>query len=103
MAGTDGFTTDTHQIRQHADYLGGELHDGLSQVVEASQVSIGVESLGVLCQAWSFIFSEEHEEAKRLVAKLPELMTMDAECLRQVAQVYEETEDINLAVFGKGQ
>lgn len=100
MAG-ESMETSAAEIRQHAAFVGGPIHDGLVQVVDASKVSIGADVMGVLCQAWSFIFQEEHEQAKAAVAKLPDLLMMDADCLKTIAEAYESTEDLNRSMFGQ--
>lgn len=88
-----GLGTTPEDLEAHAKLLDGTLAPDLQEAVDAAgQVKLGAESMGVICQVYSFIFDDELETAKDMLTKLPQVMEAASEQLRGSAGDYRNTD-----------
>lgn len=90
-----GFAARSEAIAAHGKQIVGQLSPSLQQVASASQVSLGPAVMGELCQMWSFIFNDELDDAKALLAALPKAFEATGDELCSTAETYQQTEDGN--------
>lgn len=96
---TSGFNTRAETVAAHGKMLVGQLSPSLQEVVAASQVNLGPNVMGELCQVWSWIFNEELDDAKALLAALPTAFESTGENVRSTAETYQHTEEGNRAAL----
>lgn len=94
-----GFAAQSEAIAAHGKQLVGRLSPSLQEVVSASQVSLGPTVMGELCQRWSWIFNDELDRAKLLLAELPKAFEATGDSLCSTAETYQQTDDGNHASF----
>ncbi|SMD19404.1 hypothetical protein [Lentzea albidocapillata] len=92
-----GFAAQSEAIAAHGKQIVGRLSPSLQEVASASQVSLGPAVMGELCQAWSWIFNDELDKAKLLLAELPKAFEATGDGLCSTAETYQQTEDANRA------
>jgi hypothetical protein len=92
---TSGFQAQSETIAAHGKQIVGQLAPSLQEAVSASQVSLGPSVMGELCQAWSWIFNEELDEAKALLAALPKAFEATGDELCSTAETYQQVEEGN--------
>ncbi|MDX8146049.1 hypothetical protein SK854_28335 [Lentzea sp. BCCO 10_0061] len=92
-----GFAAQSGAIAAHGKQIVGRLSPSLQEVASASQVSLGPNVMGELCQAWSWIFDDELDKAKLLLAELPKAFEATGDDLCSTAETYQQTEDGNRA------
>ncbi|MFI6097788.1 hypothetical protein ACIA8G_19695 [Lentzea sp. NPDC051213] len=90
-----GFQTSAETVAAHGKMLVGQLSPSLQEAVSASQVSLGPNVMGELCQVWSWIFNEELDDAKALLAALPKAFEATGDELCSTAETYQQAEDGN--------
>ncbi|SDP20990.1 hypothetical protein [Lentzea jiangxiensis] len=96
---TGGFQAQAEAIAAHGKNLVGQLSPSLQEAASASQVSLGPAVMGELCQRWSWIFNDELDKAKQLLAELPKAFEATGDSLCSTAETYQQTEDGNRASF----
>ncbi|GLY48925.1 hypothetical protein [Lentzea sp. NBRC 102530] len=94
-----GFAARSEAITAHGKQLVGRLAPSLQEVASASQVSLGPNVMGELCQVWSFIFNDELDKAKSLLAELPRAFEATGDSLCSTAETYQQSDDGNRASF----
>ncbi|WP_309110917.1 type VII secretion target [Saccharothrix sp.] len=88
-----GFKTSKADLEDHAKLLDGTLSSEVREAVDAAgQVKLGAETMGVICQVYSFIFNDELDTARDLLAKLPEALDATGAELRASANLYDTTD-----------
>ncbi|WP_439663775.1 hypothetical protein ACSHWB_21440 [Lentzea sp. HUAS TT2] len=92
-----GFAAQSEAVAAHGKQIVGGLSPSLREVASASQVSLGPTVMGELCQVWSFIFNDELDKAKLLLAELPKAFEATGDSLCSTAETYQQTEDGNRA------
>ncbi|GAB2859309.1 hypothetical protein [Lentzea nigeriaca] len=90
-----GFQTQAETVAAHGKMLVGRLSPSLQEAVSASQVSLGPNVMGELCQAWSWIFNDELDNAKNLLAALPKAFEATGDELCSTAETYGQVEEGN--------
>ena len=90
-----GFSAQSDAIAAHGKQIVGRLAPSLQEVASASQVSLGPNVMGELCQAWSWIFDDELDKAESLLAELPKAFEATGDELCSTAETYQQTEDGN--------
>ncbi|SDL36573.1 Excreted virulence factor EspC, type VII ESX diderm [Lentzea albidocapillata subsp. violacea] len=90
-----GFAAQSEAIAAHGKQLVGQVSPSLQEAVSASQVSLGPNVMGELCQAWSWIFNDELDDAKALLAALPKAFEATGDELCSAAETYRQTEEGN--------
>lgn len=95
-----GFEARADSIDAHGKELLNSLGPSLREVMNASQVSLGTDVMGLIGQMYTGIFNEELEVAKNLLAKLPEAADVAGEGLISTANEYRQAEAGNQAAFG---
>ncbi|HEX8870149.1 MAG TPA: type VII secretion target [Lentzea sp.] len=94
-----GFQVQSEAISAHGKQLVGQLAPSLQEAVSASQVSLGPNVMGELCQHWSWIFNEELDDAKALLAALPKAFESTGDELCSTAETYQQVEEGNRAAM----
>ncbi|SES04641.1 hypothetical protein [Lentzea albida] len=94
-----GFRTQAETVAAHGKMLVGRLSPSLQEAVSASQVSLGPNVMGELCQRWSWIFNEELDDAKALLAALPKAFEATGDELCSTAETYQQVEEGNRAAM----
>jgi hypothetical protein len=89
---SSGFTAQSEAIAAHGKQIVGQLSPSLQEAVSASQANLGPNVMGELCQAWSWIFNEELDEAKALLAALPGAFEATGDELCSTAETYQQAE-----------
>ena len=92
---SSGFAAQSEAIAAHGKQIVGQLSPSLHEAASASQVNLGPSVMGELCQAWSWIFNEELDEAKALLAALPKAFESTGDELFSTADTYQHTEEVN--------
>ncbi len=92
---TGGFQTQAETVAAHGKMLVGQLSPSLQEAVSASLVSLGANVMGELCQHWSWIFDEELDDAKALLAVLPKAFESTGDNLCSAAETYQQAEEGN--------
>lgn len=88
-----GFKTTKTDLEAHAKLLDGTLSAEVQEAVDAAgQVKLGAETMGVICQVYSFIFNDELDTARDLLSKLPEALDATGAELRAAANLYDTTD-----------
>lgn len=90
-----GFAAQSEAIAAHGKQIVGGLSPSLQEVASASQVSLGPTVMGELCQVWSFIFNDELDKAKLLLAELPKAFEATGDSLCSTAETYRQTDEGN--------
>ncbi|GAA3850326.1 hypothetical protein GCM10022243_15230 [Saccharothrix violaceirubra] len=84
-----GFGTSADNLDEHADYIEDVLAPDVREAVEAAgRVKLGDDSMGLLCQVYSFVFDEELDTARDLLRKLPDALDATAGDLHATATGY---------------
>ena len=94
-----GFAAQSEAIAAHGKQLVGQLSPSLQEAVSASQVSLGPNVMGELCQHWSWIFNKELDDAKALLAALPKAFEATGDGLCSTAETYQRAEEDNRAAM----
>ncbi|ANZ35665.1 hypothetical protein BBK82_05800 [Lentzea guizhouensis] len=92
---TGAFRTQADAVAAHGKMLVGQLSPSLQEAASASQVSLGPNVMGELCQMWSFIFNDELDDAKALLASLPKAFEATGDSLCSTAETYRQADDGN--------
>lgn len=92
-----GFQTQAETVTAHGKMLVGRLSPSLQEAVSASQVSLGSNVMGELCQGWSWIFNDELDQAKSLLAALPTAVDTTGDELCSTTETYQQVEERNRA------
>ena len=90
-----GFQAQAETVSAHGKMLVGRLTPSLQEAVSASQVSLGPNVMGELCQHWSWIFNHELDQAKALLAALPKAFESTGDELCATAETYQHVEEGN--------
>jgi hypothetical protein len=93
------FQTQSETVAAHGKMLVGQLTPSLQEAMSASQVSLGPNVMGELCQRWSWIFNTELDEAKALLAALPKAFESTGDELCSTAETYQQAEEGNRAAM----
>jgi hypothetical protein len=89
---SSGFTAQSEAIAAHGKQLLNALAPSLHEVVAASQISLGPNVMGEICQVYAGIFNDELDKAKELISKLPGAVESTGDQLGQTAQLYQNTD-----------
>ncbi|QGK69196.1 hypothetical protein GIY23_06315 [Allosaccharopolyspora coralli] len=89
-----GLQTNTEAMNAHGKQLTGDIASGLQQAHDAStSVQLGPEVMGVLCQAWSFIFTDELDSTKQMLGQLPKAMEESGHKVLDAAKDIRDRDD----------
>lgn len=89
---SSGFTAQSEAIAAHGKQLLNAVAPSLQEVVTASQISLGTNVMGEICQIYAGIFNEELDTAKRLVSLLPGAIEATGDELGATAQLYQNAD-----------
>jgi hypothetical protein len=99
-----GFSAQSETIAAHGKQLLNSVAPSLQEVVTASQISLGPNVMGEICQIYAGIFNDELDKAKELISKLPGAIEATGDQLGETAQLYQNTDTGNSASLeGLGQ
>jgi hypothetical protein len=99
-----GFAAQSETIAAHGKQLLNAVAPSLQEVVTASQISLGANVMGEICQIYACIFNDELDTAKELISKLPSAVESTGEQLGETARLYQSTDAGNAASLeGLGQ
>lgn len=87
-----GFHTQADAIAAHGKQLANAVAPSLQEVVTASQISLGPNVMGEICQVYAFIFNDELDNAKHLVSLLPDVVEATGDELGKTADLYQNTD-----------
>ena len=97
MSGTQA---DTQAMADHGKHLTGEIASGLQKAHDAStQVKLGDDVMGELCQMYSFIFNDEVAAAEEMLRALPKAMDASGNRVMDTAKDIQERDDRNKENF----
>lgn len=89
-----GTQTNTDAMNAHGKHLTGEITSGLQKAHDAStSVTLGPEVMGLLCQAWTFIFDDELKTAQDLMAQLPKAMEQSGNKVLDASRDFRDRDD----------
>jgi hypothetical protein len=94
-----GFKAQSETVAAHGKMLVGQLSPSLQEAVSASRVSLGPNVMGELCQVWSWIFNDELDDAKALLAALPKAFESTGDELCATAETYQQVDEGNLTAM----
>ena len=97
MSGTE---TDTDAMAKHGKHLTGEITSALGKAhATSTEVKLGADVMGELCQAWSFIFDDEVAAAQEMLQQLPKAMDASGGRVLDAAKEFRERDDRNRENF----
>lgn len=101
---SSGFAAQSDAIAAHGKQLLNAIAPSLQEVVTASQISLGANVMGEICQMYAFIFNDELDKAKELISKLPGAVESTGDQLGKTAELYQNTDTSNASSLeGLGQ
>lgn len=99
-----GFAAQSDAIAAHGKQLLNSVAPSLQEVVTASQISLGPNVMGEICQIYALIFNDELDTAKELIGKLPGAIESAGDQLGKTAELYQSTDTSNAgSLEGLGQ
>lgn len=96
-----GTRTNTDAMDAHGKQVSGEIAAALQQAHTAStEVKLGSDVMGELCQVWAEIFDDEVAAAGEMLKQLPKAMEASGERVLDASREFRETDERNQQDIG---